>query len=184
MPLPVAGFALRVGEPPGFLAGEADDDDIGPVVVVHVVGEGEEVIGVAGDVERLRRVVFVAVGVVWAGVPVRAVDDVHHAVVIEVAESGAFGEELVAELEFIEGVDECAFRLRPLARQAGRRSKLPMQPNDFIVGAYLSRKRHRRRDDAKDIRLGRGAWIRTGNYLRLRVNSGRCLISPPARADS
>ena len=47
VPLPIlATFALRVEVPVRLGAGEPDDEDVGPLIAVEVVREGEEVLRV------------------------------------------------------------------------------------------------------------------------------------------
>ncbi len=88
----------------GVGAGEAVDEVVGEFVVVEVVDEGEEVVGVfvvgevgAFDLLAGGFVDFVAFGEVGAFVPEWAGDDVDFAVGVEVGEVGAFAVELVGE---------------------------------------------------------------------------------------
>jgi hypothetical protein len=65
---------------------------------------GQEILGVHGDVERFRRVVFVPLQELRTFVPERAGDDVIHPIVIDVAEVGALAEELLRKLFLLEGM--------------------------------------------------------------------------------
>jgi hypothetical protein len=87
-----------------FFAGETIDQHIGIAIVVEVVDEGEEVVGVivvgfvgAGFLVAGGFVDLVLLGEVRAFIPPRAGDDVHFAVFVEVGEVGAFAIELVVE---------------------------------------------------------------------------------------
>jgi hypothetical protein len=73
----------RVARPPRALAGEADEEDVEPAVLVEVVGEGEEVVGVLVRVERVDFGERVALGEVGPGVPVGTRDDVGVTVLVE-----------------------------------------------------------------------------------------------------
>ena len=121
--LPVAFAALRVFIPGGDFAGETENQDVVPAVLIEIVSEREKVVrvGVVGaerafetldrfpcavgllQCERFRRrIVFVAFLVVRPLPPIGTGDDVRLAVVVEVAEAGAFAPELVGELDFLE----------------------------------------------------------------------------------
>src|SRR5688572_27759705 len=102
MSRPIPRFALRVLEPPCVLAGEADNDDVLPAVLVDIVREGEEVIRVVGNIERLGRIEFESLGELRPGIPEWAGDDIHCTVAIEIAEAGAFAEELIRKLGLLE----------------------------------------------------------------------------------
>ena len=121
--LPVALAAFWIFVPGRDFSGKTEDQNVVPPVLVEVVGEGEEivrvsVVGAEGAfesfdgrllavrvlfLERLRGgIVFVAFLEVRSLIPIRARDDVHFGVVIEVAEIRAFAPELVAELDLFE----------------------------------------------------------------------------------
>lgn len=107
MNCPGAGFALRVLVDEGGVAGETEDQDVLPAVGVEVVGVGDEVIGVAGRaVEgRLVRALLVrrldGVGdtllEVGAFPDVPAGGDVDVAVMVEVGDRAAFGDEVLGQ---------------------------------------------------------------------------------------
>src|SRR2546421_11966662 len=46
VPLPMAFTGFGVFVPGGFFAGEAIDDNVGPAILIEVVGEEEEAVGV------------------------------------------------------------------------------------------------------------------------------------------
>src|SRR5215470_10272115 len=121
MLLPMAVTAARVFIPCRLFAGEAVGKDVGPAVVIKIVRESEEVIGVRViDAERAfktRQGLFGAVGflafesgfggielvaVCEAGplIPIGPGGDIVNAVVVEIAEGSAFSPELVVELIF------------------------------------------------------------------------------------
>src|SRR5665213_141414 len=99
-PVPVGGFlAARVFVPTGVFAGESDDQDVVPFVVLEAAGEGEEVVRILSIwIEfGLGLHVLMAFLEIRPFVPVRPGDHVGLAVVIKVAEGGAFAEEFVGE---------------------------------------------------------------------------------------
>ena len=112
MDRPGAGLALGVLVDEGRVAGEAEDQDVRPAVSVEVVGVGDEVVGIArGAVEgRLVRALVVRWldGVGEALLEVRALPDVPAggdvdvAVVVEVGDRAAFGDEVLREGLFVE----------------------------------------------------------------------------------
>src|SRR5439155_5279661 len=125
--LPMAVAALGILVPSGNFTGKPEDENVVPAVLVEIVGEGEEIVGVsviaaecafealdglllAVGVLLLESlcggIIFVAYLEVRPFIPVGAGDDVHFAVVIEIAEVGSFTPELVVELGFLEGVQE------------------------------------------------------------------------------
>src|SRR3954451_21022440 len=93
---------MRIIKPPGLFAGKADNDNIRPAVMIDIVRKCEEVFGILRDVKWHSFVVFVPLGELRAGVPIWTGDDVHYAVVIEVAEVGALAEKLIGELSLLE----------------------------------------------------------------------------------
>lgn len=130
--VPVAGFALRVLEPPRLEAGKAQHDDVGPAVAVQVMGEGEEVVGVGvvraqpafearhllvlpvgglareGRFARRRSArggrVFVARFEIRAGIPIGAGDHVQLAVAVDVRYMCPLAPKLVGEPELLPGM--------------------------------------------------------------------------------
>src|SRR5207244_8816732 len=113
----LAAFGIFI--PGGDVAGKSDDQNVVPTVLVEIVGEGEKVVrvsvvraqrafealnGLLAAVGLLLfkslccRVIFVAVLEVRPFVPIGTRNDVHPAVVIEIAEVGALAPELVAAL--------------------------------------------------------------------------------------
>jgi hypothetical protein len=123
MLLPVAFAALRIFVPGGDFTGETENQYVVPAVLVEIVGECEKVVrvGIVGakgpfetlegffraigflQFERLRgRIVFVALPKVRPLPPIGTGNDVQLAVVIEVAEVGAFAPEFVGELDLLE----------------------------------------------------------------------------------
>lgn len=89
--------AAGVLEPRGVVARKAVDEDVVPAVGVEVVGEREEVVGVAEGVEGLGRVVLVPLLELRAREPERPGDDVGRAILVEVADAGPLGEEPLVE---------------------------------------------------------------------------------------
>ena len=82
----------------GFFAGEAEDEDVVFLVGVEVVDVGEEVVGVAVDVEDFGFVVGVFFLEGGAFPPEGAGDDVGFGVAVDVTDGGAFGVEVGVEL--------------------------------------------------------------------------------------
>ena len=109
---PGAGFALRVLVDEGGVTGETEDQDVLPAVGVEVVGVGDEVVGVPrGAVEgRLVRALLVRRldRVADALLEIRALpdvptgSDVDMAVMVEVGDRAAFGDEVLREGLFVE----------------------------------------------------------------------------------
>ena len=109
---PGAGFALRVLVDEGGVTGEAEDQDVLPAVGVEVVGVGDEVVRVPrGAVEgRLVRALLVRRldGVADALLEIGALpdvptgSDVDMAVMVEVGDRAAFGDEVLREGLLIE----------------------------------------------------------------------------------
>src|SRR5688572_11642673 len=89
---------LRILVPERFLTGEADDENVRPLIAVEIVRPGEKVVGVSVDVERVTVVVHKPLSEPRPGIPERPGDDIHGAVAIDVAKVRAFTEELVGEL--------------------------------------------------------------------------------------
>src|ERR1035441_6279086 len=129
MALPMPRTTLRVLEPGGFLPGKAIHQHVRPAVAVEVVSESEETIriGVVHPQRALeaRHRLFHAVGLlaleggvggidfvplleIRPFIPVSAGDDIHLAVVIEIADSRAFGPELVGSPDLLEAVKQLA----------------------------------------------------------------------------
>jgi hypothetical protein len=102
MTLPVARLALRIVVPPGLLAGEANNYDVVPAILVHIIHEREKIVREALRVIGLGFVILPAIGERRPGVPIRAGNKVHYAVAIEVAKRGAFAEEHIGKLHFLE----------------------------------------------------------------------------------
>ena len=107
MPSPVAGLALRIFEDEGGLARQAVDQDVGPAIAIEVIGELDEVVGVAGSssVGRLARAggVVALRGVGELLLEVRSAPNVatsrhvRMAVVVEVGDRAAFGYEVLGQ---------------------------------------------------------------------------------------
>src|SRR3954471_9963588 len=121
MPRPVRVGALGVLEPRRVGAGEADDQDVVPAILVEVDGPREEVVGVLIlrsekafepgyrcsrlRLERCRcRIVLVTRAEPRTFPPVRTRDDVLGAVVVEIAGGRPFTPELIAQLDAFERV--------------------------------------------------------------------------------
>src|SRR4030095_6089305 len=101
--LPTHELALRILEPRGRFAREADEQDVDPPVAVEVARIGEEVVGVLRGVECLGLVDLVLRLEVGARVPIRTRDHIAVAVAIEVGVARALGVELARELDAAEG---------------------------------------------------------------------------------
>ena len=104
---PGAGFALRVFVDEGRVAREAEDQDVRPAVAIEIVGVGDKVVGVAGGgIEGrlvhalvMRRLDRVADALLEVGalpdVPTGGNVDV--AVMVEVGDRAAFGDEVLGQ---------------------------------------------------------------------------------------
>ena len=102
MPLPRLVLALRVFKPRRLLAGEADYEDVGPAVVVEVVGERDEVGGIALGVDFLGLVDRVPRLEIRPVVPERPGGEVGRAVLVEIAVCAALAVKLVRKLDLPE----------------------------------------------------------------------------------
>jgi hypothetical protein len=137
---PVALFAFRVLVPGRVRTRKANDQNVVPPVVVEVVDPGEEVVRVlvlasersleSRDADgrhrselqrkrRLRRIVFAPLLEVGTLPPPRPGDDVVHAVVVQIAEGGAFAPELIVQLDALETARVFVFTL--ILRERRRR---------------------------------------------------------------
>ena len=97
---PFAAFSLRVDVEPGRGTREAIDEDVGPAVAIEVMGVGDEVVGVAlGAVIRLRggRGVGFFLFEVRSEPDGAAGRDIHVAIMIEVRDCDAFGDEVLSQ---------------------------------------------------------------------------------------
>src|SRR5205085_10040882 len=112
MPLERLAGPVRLLVPPGLLTGEVDHNEIGAAVAIHVVGEVAERVAVVVGIEFGRLVENRNHLPVRRGIVNAAIANVHFAVVVEVAGTGAFATELVVELHSLE------FDLRRLGRGA------------------------------------------------------------------
>src|SRR5215831_16662478 len=119
MLLPMALAATWIFIPGRFFAGKGEGENVRPAVVIKIIGESEEVVGVSvtnsvGSFETsegffgavgflalesgIGRVELVAVREAGSLIPIRPGGDIDYSVVIEIAEGRAFGPELVVEL--------------------------------------------------------------------------------------
>ena len=121
----MAFAALRIFIPGSFFTRKGVGEDVGPTVVIEIVGEGEKVVGVGvvGAVSafetgegffgaiaflafesRIGGIDFVTICEGRSFVPIRPGDDVVNTIVIEIAKVGALGPKVLGELDFLEGV--------------------------------------------------------------------------------
>jgi hypothetical protein len=153
MDRPGAGLALGVLVHEGGVAGEAEDQDVRPAVGVEIVGVGDEVVGVArGAVEgRLVRALVMGGfdGVGDALLEVGALPDeparrdVDVAVMVEIRDRAAFGDEVLGQDLLIE--TEGRRRSQGGKEEGGEgshggKSNTPNAPNgceEFLPGALF-----------------------------------------------
>src|SRR5262245_13291711 len=98
---PRPGLALWISKPPRLLTRETDDDDVRPSIAIHVMRERKKVLRVSSDVERLCFVVLMPVGKLRTRIPIRSRNNVHHAVVVEIAKVRALAKKLVRKLNLL-----------------------------------------------------------------------------------
>ena len=142
---PVAFFALRILVPRRFLARKTENENIRPAITVEVVGEGKKIVRVgvllserAFEARNLdfAPVIFLELKLFCCGVvlvtfpevrpfpPVWTRDNIHFAIVIEIAKVRAFRPKLVSELNLLEGVKFVIFgRNKQRARKQNTRKK-------------------------------------------------------------
>src|SRR4051812_33700387 len=102
MTLPRSGLAVRILEPRGFRAGEADDENVDPAVSVKVIRVGEEVVRVLQLVERRAGINRMTLLELRTGEPPRTRNGIELAIVVHVTKRGALGDERLIENGFAE----------------------------------------------------------------------------------
>ena len=96
--LPIARLGAGIAIPSGFLAGESDHEEIEPAIGIEVPDVGEEVVGVAVDVERLGRIDLDLPFKRWAQPEEGTGHDVAMAVAAQIRQGSTLGVELIGEL--------------------------------------------------------------------------------------
>lgn len=90
--------ALRILKPGCILAGEVDDQNVRPAVMVEVIYEGKKIVGRIERVEGDRRIDRSLLLKSRPCIPVGSCDDVQDTITVEVANRCAFRKEIAAEL--------------------------------------------------------------------------------------
>ena len=75
-----------------------NDEGVVPSVLVEVVNEGEEIIGVVNGIKLLYRLIPVFLREPWACIPIGTRSNIHRAIVVEVTVIRAFDEEVRTQL--------------------------------------------------------------------------------------
>ena len=75
-----------------------NDEGVVPSVLVEVVNEGEEIIGVVNGIKLLYRLIPVFLREPWACIPIGTRYNIHRAIVVEVTVIRAFDEEVRTQL--------------------------------------------------------------------------------------
>jgi hypothetical protein len=124
----MARLALWIGKPPRFLARKADDQNIVPAVAIHVVGECQKVLRVHIDVKRLRRVKLKPLGKIRPRVPIRAGDNIHLPVPVEVAVIRPLAKKLIRKLNPLKRMQ----RVLPLGKRNGPQNKQKPKTTEYM----------------------------------------------------